>query len=201
MIAVAQRGAADGAFHGVERLNARFAFMRQAGALHIGAQFVGQRLVDLLCLIRVWSRIRVLDAGAGNFEHVVQTGARIGAHVQEDSIDKAQPVKAQYGWIDPTVDRDIRGIERGRFADGSGAVGIAGDLASAVGSTGLFSREGIAGYEEKPCQHCREVDNRSHGRRSAHVHLPTLSFGCAGSMHENSLLGCWTGSAAGCALD
>ena len=36
--------AADGALHGVERLDARFALPQQARALHIGVQFVGQRL-------------------------------------------------------------------------------------------------------------------------------------------------------------
>ena len=46
--AVAQRGAADAALHGVDRLDAGVTFMGAAGALLVGLQLVLERLVDAL---------------------------------------------------------------------------------------------------------------------------------------------------------
>ncbi len=64
MIAVAQGRAADAADYGVNRLDAGFALERHAGPRHLVAQFVHQRIVDLLGLVGGRSGIGVLDASA-----------------------------------------------------------------------------------------------------------------------------------------
>ncbi len=125
MKAVAERRAADGARHGVDRLNARIALMHQAGALHIVAQCVNQRLINILRFVRGWTSIRVLDARAGLFQHVVHARTRPWAHPQICAIHKSKREKTKNCRINPTVDRNVRRIEKRGFADRRRTAGIA----------------------------------------------------------------------------
>ena len=177
MIAVAQGRAADAADHGVSRLDAGVAPVRQAGALGVVAQFAHQRVVDVLSLVGGRPRIRVLDAGAGLLEHVAHAGAGPRAHTEKDIVHKAKRIEPQHGRIDPAIDRDIGRTEHGRFADGLGAAGIA---ARRPGAARFLGGEWIGGHQEKSCQHRYTLDNRRDGQTSAHVHTHTLSSGCPG---------------------
>ena len=67
--------------------------MHQAGALYVVAQLVHQGLIDRLRFVRSWSSIRILDARAGLFEHMLHAGTGPRAHIQENRVNEAKRVK------------------------------------------------------------------------------------------------------------
>jgi len=175
MKAVAQRRTADGARNGVDRLDAGVALVRQAGALGVVAQFMHQRIVNILCLVCGRSSIRVLNTGAGLLDHVAHAGAGPRTNAEKDIVHKAERVKAQHSRIDPAIDRNVGGTERGGIANLSRTTRIASRLSrtlgrSNLGGSRLFSRDWVGGHQKKSCQHGCALDNRSYGRISVHVH-------------------------------
>ena len=117
------------------------------------------------------SRIDVVDAGSGGFQHVADAGAGPGAHAQVDVIHKTHRIEPHDGRIKRTVDRDIGRTELGGQAGRSGAAGIAAPLPGAFrrGPFRIFrllGRKPPGGQEGKPCHHdCALEKNRLPRRR------------------------------------
>src|ERR1035437_8812970 len=128
--------------------------------------------VDILRLASGWIsiHIRVVKLGVDVFKHVAQTGTRPGAHAQIDMIDIPHRVKPQHGWIDPTVNWNVRRTLCGWLANCRRTAGIAPRLSDAFRGSRLLSRNWDGSHQEKSCQHSCALDNRSNGHMSVHVH-------------------------------
>ncbi len=82
--------------------------MHQAGAGHVVAEFVHERVVDVLGLVGGGPGIGIVDAGSGRFEHVADAGPSPGAKPEEDIVHKAHRVEPQHRRINPAIDRNKR---------------------------------------------------------------------------------------------
>ena len=165
MEAVVQRRSADAANHAVNRFDAAAAPVRQAGALAVLAQFVHQRLVNLLRLIGGRARIRVLNARARRLDHVPHARARPRPHAEKDIVHIAQRVEPQYGRVNPTVHRNVGRTQRTGRADG-------GHAAALARLSGALGRDGTGRQKEKSSQQRRALHNSSRATTFAQIHTP-----------------------------